>query len=116
MQKESPYLFRTLDLQIHSKLFFNHCAELADDFIAKSGISIFTGRELQLYEYLKARENTLVPKEDIRKLIWKDNFEKYSLWAQDKVISRLRRKLKVTDKGESLIVIKKRGVMLWNEG
>lgn len=103
------------NLEIHSKLFFDHCANLADDFIAKSGISFFTGRELQLYEYLKSKKNTLVPKEDIQKLIWEDNYETFSLWAQDKMISRLRRKLKIANKGESLIVVKKRGIMLWDE-
>lgn len=103
------------NLHIHSKLFFDYCANLADDFIAKSGISFFTGRELQLYEYLKSKKNTLVPKEEIQKLIWKDHYEEFSLWAQDKMISRLRRKLKVTDKGESIVVVKKRGIMLWGE-
>lgn len=103
------------NLCIHSKLFFDHCANLADDYIAKSGISLFTGRELQLYEYLKSKRNTLVPKEEIQKLIWNDDYESFSLWAQDKMISRLRRKLKVANKGESLIVVKKRGIMLWSE-
>lgn len=102
-------------LQIYSKLFFDYCADLADDFIAKSGISFFTGRELQIYEYLKSKKNTLVPKEEIQKLIWDDNYETFSLWAQDKMISRLRRKLKIANKGESLIVVKKRGIMLWDE-
>lgn len=102
-------------LQIYSKLFFDYCANLADDLIAKSGISFLTGRELQLYEYLKSKKNTLVPKEEIQKLIWKDDYENFSLWAQDKMISRLRRKLKVANKGESLVVVKKRGVMLWDE-
>jgi len=102
-------------LQIHSKIFFDYCANLADDFIAKSGISFFTGRELQLYEYLKSKKNTLVPKEEIQKLIWEDNYETFSLWAQDKMISRLRRKLKIANKGESLVVVKKRGIMLWGE-
>lgn len=103
------------DLQIHSKLFFDHCASLADDYIAKSGISLFTGRELQLYEYLKSKKNTLVSKEEIQKLIWHDDDEAFSLWAQDKMMSRLRRKLKVANYGESLVVIKKRGVMLWDD-
>lgn len=102
-------------LQIHSKLFFDYCANLADDVIAKSGISFFTGRELQLYEYLKLKKNTLVPKEEIQKLIWEDSYETFSLWAQDKMISRLRRKLKLANKGESLVVVKKRGLMLWEE-
>ncbi len=102
-------------LEIRSKLFFDYCAHLADDHIAKSGISFFTGRELQLYEYLKSKKNTLVSKEEVQKLIWKDNYEEFSLWAQDKMISRLRRKLKVANKGESLVVVKKRGVMLWDE-
>jgi len=103
------------NLRITSKLFFDYCANLADDYIAKSGISLFTGRELQLYEYLKAKKNTLVPKEDIQRIQWKNNYEKFSLWAQDKVISRLRRKLKIADTGESLVVIKTKGVMLWDE-
>ncbi len=102
-------------LQIHSKLFFDYCANLADDVIAKSGISFFTGRELQVYEYLKSKKNTLVQKEEIQKLIWADNDEAFSLWAQDKMISRLRRKLKIANYGESLVVIKKRGIMLWDE-
>lgn len=101
-------------LQIKSKLLFDYCANLSDDYIAKSGISFFTGRELQLYEYLKAKKNTLVPKEDIRKILWKDNYENFSLWAQDKAISRLRKKLKIANKEESLIVIKTKGVMLWD--
>lgn len=103
------------DLLIYSKVFFDYCASLSDDYIAKSGISLFTGRELQLYEYLKSKKNTLVPKDDIQKILWKDNYEKFSLWAQDKVISRLRRKLKIANKGERLVVIKKMGVMLWDE-
>lgn len=102
-------------LQIHSKLFFDHCSNLADDVIAKSGISFFTGRELQLYEYLKSKKNTLIPKEEIQKLIWNDDYDSFSLWAQDKMISRLRRKLKIANYGESLIVVKKRGIMLWDE-
>lgn len=103
------------NLQIHSKLFFDHCANLADDLIAKSGISYFTGRELQLYEYLKSKKNTLIPKEDIQKIVWQDNYESFSLWAQDKMISRLRKKLKAVNKGECLVVVKKRGIMLWDE-
>ena len=103
------------NLQIHSKLFFDYCANLADDIIAKSGISLFTGRELQLYEYLKSKKNTLVSKEEIQKLIWHDDDEAFSLWAQDKMMSRLRRKLKIANYGESLIVVKKRGVMLWDD-
>jgi hypothetical protein len=102
-------------LEIHSRLFFDYCASLSDDYIAKSGTSLFTGRELQLYEYLKTKRNSLVPKEEIQKLIWQDNYEDFSLWAQDKMISRLRRKLKIADKGESLIVVKKRGIILWGE-
>lgn len=102
-------------LQIYSKLFFDYCANLADDYIANTGISFFTGRELQLYEYLKSKKNTLVPKEDVQKLVWKDNYEDFSLWAQDKMMSRLRRKLKIANKGESLVVVKGRGVMLWGE-
>ncbi len=103
------------NLHIHSKLFFDHCAHLTDDYIAKSGISFFTGRELQLYEYLKSKKNTLVPKEEIQKLIWNDTYDDFSLWAQDKMMSRLRRKLKIANKGESLVVVKNRGVMLWGE-
>lgn len=103
------------NLQINSKLFFDYCSKLGDDYIAKSGLSIFTGRELQLYEYLKSKKNILVPTEEIQKLIWSNNYEDFSLWAQDKMISRLRRKLKIANKGESLVVIKKRGVMLWCE-
>ncbi len=103
------------NLQIHSKLLFDYCAQLTDDYIAKSGISLFTGRELQLYEYLKSKKNILVPKEEIQKLIWNENYESFSLWAQDKMISRLRRKLKIANKGESLIVVKKRGIMLWGD-
>lgn len=102
-------------LQIHSKLFFDYCSQLTDDYIAKTGISIFTGRELQLYEYLKSKKNILVPTEEIQRLIWNDNYEEFSLWAQDKMMSRLRRKIKVTNKGESLVVVKKRGVMLWDQ-
>lgn len=101
-------------LRIQSQLFFDYCANLADDYIAKSGSSLFTGRELQLYDYLKSKRNTLVPTEEIQKLIWKNNYEDFSLWAQDKVISRLRRKLKIANTGETLIAVKKRGVMLWN--
>ncbi|MCC7304455.1 helix-turn-helix domain-containing protein [bacterium] len=102
-------------LQIYSKIFFDYCKSLPDDYIAQSGISLFTGRELQLYEFLKSRKNALVPKEDIQKVLWKDNYEKFSLWAQDKVISRLRRKLKVANKGEKLVAIKRMGVILYDD-
>ncbi len=100
-------------LQIHSKLFFDYCANLADDYIARSGESLFTGRELRLYEYLKSKKNTLVPTEEIQQLIWNNSYEDFSLWAYDKAMSRLRRKLKVANRGENLVVIRKRGAMLW---
>ena len=102
-------------LNITSKLFFDYCSNLPEDYIAKSGISLFTGRELQLYEYLLSKKNILVSKEDIQELLWKNDADDFSLWAQDKVISRLRRKLKMADKTERLITIKNRGVMLWDE-
>lgn len=111
-KKDIPILNQ---LNINSKLFFDYCANLPEDYIAKSGISLFTGRELQLYEYLLSKKNTLVSKDDIQELLWKDNVDDFSLWAQDKVISRLRRKLKMADKTERLITIKNRGVMLWDE-
>lgn len=102
-------------LNINSKLLFDYCASLPEDYIAKSGLSSFTGRELQLYEYLLSKKNLLVPKETIQELLWKNSPDDFSLWAQDKVISRLRRKIKFANKDQRLVTIKNRGIMLWDE-
>ncbi len=111
-RKEVPILNR---LDITSKLLFDYCANLSEDYIAKSGISMFTGRELQLYEYLSSKKNTLVSREEVQDILWKNNSEDFSLWAQDKVISRLRRKIKFAGKSERLVTVKNRGVMLWDD-
>ncbi|MDO8610764.1 MAG: helix-turn-helix domain-containing protein [bacterium] len=71
--------------------------EIHDDKISfqrKDISSIFTQQELEVILHLIKNKNSVVSREDISKVLWKDGWaDKYSDWAIDKLISRIREKL-----------------------
>ncbi len=51
-------------------------------------------QELEVFQLLSDNANQTVTREDIAKVLWKDDYlEKYSDWAIDSVLSRIRKKL-----------------------
>lgn len=73
-----------------------------------------TYKEHEIYQYFVNHPNMIISREDIAKIIWKDMWEdKYSEWAIDQVIHRLRSKLSAhhmeytikTKKGEGFLML-----------
>ncbi|HQF36238.1 MAG TPA: helix-turn-helix domain-containing protein [Candidatus Dojkabacteria bacterium] len=69
-------------------------------------------QELLVYNLLSSRNGQIVTKEDIAKLIWKEEWlEKYLDWAIAQIISQLRKKLSLksitikASKGEGYVLI-----------
>lgn len=71
-------------------------------------------QELLVYSLLTQNINNLVTKEDIAKLIWKDDWvKKYSEWAIAQVVSQIRKKLSI--KNVTIKASKGEGYILLNE-
>lgn len=76
----------------------------------------FTKTERNIYDYLQQREKEIVSREDIAKVLWgNESEEKYSDWAIDQAIHKLREKMEKehmkyelkTKKGEGFVLITK---------
>ncbi len=73
----------------------------------------FSGQEMLVYRYLETAKGKIVSKEKIAEIIWGREWEqKYSDWALDKLISRLRKKVVALDIPEKIRVIKGKGIIL----
>lgn len=60
----------------------------------KNKILELTAQEHNLFEFLKSKENLIITRDEIAQAIWRGNWEnKYSDWAIDKLISKLKSKL-----------------------
>ncbi len=71
------------------------------------------GKEYLVYKRLYFNIGNLVTRDEIADALWgKKATEKYSDWAIDKTISRIRKKLKKYSSGSSLITIKDKGYIL----
>lgn len=75
--------------------------------------SYLKGKEYVVYRGLLAKQGEVVTRGEIAEILWdKDVREKYSDWAIDKVISRIRKKLKQNYSTNSIITLKKQGYVL----
>lgn len=74
---------------------------------------VLSGQELILFKTLAAVDGEMVSKEDLAQTVWGGDWaDKYSAWALDKMISRLRKKLSDAGFGKEIRVVRNRGVML----
>ena len=70
-----------------------------------------TAQEIYLLRHFKTRQNLPVSRDEIGQILWGKNWEsKYSDWAIDKTISRLRKKM--TSKNHQIITVKNLGYEL----
>jgi len=91
--------------------YLNKNVDLDIDEI-KSNLS---GNEALVYEYLINNLGEVVSKEDIAYVLWKDEWEdKFSEWAIDKLISRIRKKIKDVEGAKEIKTIKGKGYTLLN--
>jgi hypothetical protein len=75
--------------------------------------NVLKGKELLVYKYLFSQKGEVVSREKIAKVLWGEDYrEKYSDWAIDKVISRIRKKLTEHDAVASLVTIRGQGYTL----
>ncbi|MFC1790000.1 helix-turn-helix domain-containing protein [Patescibacteria group bacterium] len=75
--------------------------------------NVLTAQEYLVFKKLYAKKNRLVSREEIAKTMWPENWtEKYSEWAIDKVIARIRKKIGDSGRKQVLQVIKGHGLKL----
>lgn len=75
--------------------------------------NLFKGKEYFVLTYFLKKESEVVTRDEIARILWgnKEN-EKYSNWAIDKTVSRIRHKLAANNTACSIITIKKQGYVL----
>jgi hypothetical protein len=75
-------------------------------------INSLTVSEQNVYTLLESKFNQLVKREEVGDVLWKNNPDKYSNWAIDQVISRLRKKMEMSKTPQTLVSKKGIGFML----
>ena len=74
-----------------------------------------TNQEYRVMKFLLTDQNRLRSREDIGKVMWgEESYEKYSDWAIDQVMSKIRKKLKTLGTSTKLVTIRGRGYKLSN--
>jgi hypothetical protein len=77
------------------------------------GISSFSGLsngELQIWQALQAKTPGFISREEVAQILWQDEWtERYSEWAIDKVMSRLRKKIATKHMPGILVTVKGKG-------
>lgn len=81
--------------------------------VTDPAMGVFTESERRVYNLLEERFDQLVSREELANFIWSEDDEtRFSSWALDKFISRLRKKISIKDPTQRLSVIRKKGVIL----
>ena len=74
---------------------------------------LFTRQEYMILSMFLQKKDKLFTRDEIGEMLWgKESYEKYSDWAIDQLMSKLRRKLKKIGIKSSLITIRGRGYKL----
>jgi len=109
----SKELYKDLGYPIESLLSLDKDKILIENKRVLKGL---TAQESKVLELLISKRNTVILWDELGDIIWEDKAnDKYSLWALNKVIQRIRKKLK--DKGiepHLLLTIKGKGVVLYD--
>jgi hypothetical protein len=73
----------------------------------------FTGQEYNVIKFLLDEPNKLRTRDEISNILWgEESYEKYSDWAIDQVISKIRKKLKKLGTKTQLVTLRGRGYKL----
>lgn len=99
--------------EIKSDVLREYVSDLGEENIANPSLGIFTQNERIVVNFLKENMDKVVERDVLADVIWeKENESRYSLWAMDKYISRLRRKISISNPNLKLVSVRKKGVML----
>lgn len=102
----------TKDGRLLSKLLSNYLQTESQSESTDISLEL-TSQELDVLNYLKDRLNVVVDREQLAEVIWKEEWdEKYSDWALDQLIYRLRNKLKKSNAPYKLVTKKGQGFYL----
>lgn len=104
------------DPDYESSLVINHTT----GEIIKKGVrlsEILSEKELDIIRYLYENIETIVTRDELAEIMWGDQkTDKYSDWAIDKAISRIRKKIRDTERPyKHLITIKGKGFKLYTD-
>ena len=119
-QRIVPKLKKELefDKELFEKLTTSHSRKLVKkfefsrtDFLSIKLLSDPTAQEIKLIKLFKSKQNEPVSRDEIAETLWEKGWEdKYSDWAIDKLISRLRKK--IVSSRYRIITIKNMGYQL----
>lgn len=114
--KEAEYLFNTGYIESNGTQhlfspFFEAYLENMHRYHKKAKVAVgLTKKEQMLYDVLKAHENEICERDDIIEAVWPEcNEIGVSDWALDRLVSRLRSKMKQQDDPGEIQTIKTRG-------
>jgi hypothetical protein len=100
-QNYSNEFFEKTGLKKNNRWFSNYFIKFVTkmhstkDYIqSNEALSLLTWQESQVYDYLQKNKGKIVSREDIAKMMWGELWnEKYSDWAIEQVISKMRKKV-----------------------
>lgn len=85
----------------------------AGEIVGASGLPIeekFTRQEYELVSFLLKNQGKLVSRETISEILWgSESYDKYSDWAIDQIMSKIRKKLKSLSSRVNLVTVRGRG-------
>jgi hypothetical protein len=74
---------------------------------------VLKGKEFTVYKEMVNRNGEVITREEIAEILWGKNAkDRYSNWAIDKTVSRIRKKLEKNNTACSIVTIKKQGYVL----
>lgn len=83
-------------------LAFGETLQIQDELIK---LDVLSRQEQKIYIEMRRRANSIISRDEIATILWKEkSYDKYSDWAIDKMISRLRKRLILS--GSSACAIK----------
>lgn len=114
-RKEGKYLWDTgfiTDDQIFSSLFVYYLQQ-KEKIINDSGNVEFSKKELMLFTYLEQHVDTICEREDVIAAVWPE-VESFGVsdWAVDRLVARVRNKLKLQKSPYEIQTVKTRGYKL----
>lgn len=100
----------------HTTMFsplFNHCVVQREKIVSKNHVIEFTKKENALFNFLKGSINEICERDTIIKSVWPETEELgVSDWAIDRLVARVRSKLKEQKSHYEIQTIKTRGYKL----
>lgn len=100
--------------QIFSPLFENYVKTKLDSVVPTESTIEFTKKELALFKFLQKNINQVCERDQIIEAVWTDEEEalEVSDWAMDRLVARVRAKLKKQKSNQEILTIRTRGYKL----